>query len=88
MITVKYGDTEVEGSPFEAKAFNTGAIEVTNLPDGVVGQPIEFGSMSFHIYLFHSLCKEELFFSYKEYQYNETLLTTTLTNIDTKGNLS
>lgn len=41
---MKYGDQEVYGSPFEAKAYNTAAIEVTALPDGVVGQPIEFGS--------------------------------------------
>ena len=44
-IEVKYADTEVSGSPFVAKAYNTAAIEVTELPDGVVGQPIEFGSM-------------------------------------------
>ncbi|XP_052782580.1 filamin-A-like isoform X3 [Mya arenaria] len=42
-INLKYGDTECTGSPFVAKAYNTAAIEVTTLPDGVVGQPIEFG---------------------------------------------
>lgn len=48
-ITLKYGDTELSGSPFFAKAYNTAAIEVTKLPDGVVGQPIEFGSKKFEI---------------------------------------
>lgn len=48
-ITLKYGDTELSGSPFYAKAYNTAAIEVTRLPDGVVGQPIEFGSKKFEI---------------------------------------
>lgn len=42
-IEVKYADHEVAGSPFVAKAYNTGAILVTDLPNGVVGQPIEFG---------------------------------------------
>ncbi|XP_060571832.1 filamin-A-like isoform X3 [Ruditapes philippinarum] len=42
-IDVKYADSELSGSPFCAKAYNTAAIEVTDLPDGVVGQPIEFG---------------------------------------------
>ncbi|XP_052216529.1 filamin-B-like isoform X2 [Dreissena polymorpha] len=42
-ITLKYGEQELTGSPFVAKAYNTTAIKVTDIPDGVVGQPIEFG---------------------------------------------
>ncbi|KAL4220761.1 hypothetical protein ACF0H5_021155 [Mactra antiquata] len=42
-IEVMYADSQVNGSPFIAKAYDTNAIEVTKLPDGAVGQPIEFG---------------------------------------------
>nr|XP_034327978.1 filamin-C isoform X4 [Crassostrea gigas] len=41
-IAIKYRDTEIEGSPFTAKAYDTSAIVVTPLQDGMVGSPVEF----------------------------------------------
>ncbi|XP_062567858.1 filamin-A-like isoform X3 [Saccostrea cucullata] len=41
-IFIKYRDTEIEGSPFTAKAYDTSAITVTPLQDGMVGSPVEF----------------------------------------------
>ncbi|XP_061194597.1 filamin-C-like isoform X3 [Saccostrea echinata] len=41
-IFIKYRDTEIEGSPFTAKAYDTSAIAVTPLQDGMVGSPVEF----------------------------------------------
>ncbi|XP_078312685.1 filamin-C-like isoform X3 [Crassostrea virginica] len=41
-IKVTYRDTEVEGSPFVAKAYDTSAIVVTPLQDGMVGSPVVF----------------------------------------------
>ncbi|GFO22814.1 LOW QUALITY PROTEIN: filamin-a [Plakobranchus ocellatus] len=41
-IRVKYGEHDVNGSPFTAKAYNTGAIIVTALEDGFVNQPMYF----------------------------------------------
>ena len=43
-IKVTYRDTEVEGSPFVAKAYDTSAIVVTPLQDGMVGSPVVFTS--------------------------------------------
>lgn len=41
-ISIKYRDTEIEGSPFTAKAYDTSAIVVTPLQDGMVGSPVDF----------------------------------------------
>lgn len=42
IISIKYRDTEIEGSPFTAKAYDTSAIVVTPLQDGMVGSPVDF----------------------------------------------
>ncbi|XP_056004557.1 filamin-C-like isoform X2 [Ostrea edulis] len=41
-ISIMYRDTEIEGSPFTAKAYDTSAIMVSPLQDGLVGSPVEF----------------------------------------------
>ncbi|KAK7485457.1 hypothetical protein BaRGS_00023267, partial [Batillaria attramentaria] len=41
-INVQYSGQAVAGSPFTAKAYNAGAIIVTPLADGFVGQPLSF----------------------------------------------
>lgn len=41
-IEVKYGDSEIDGSPFTAKAYDTHAIRVSRFADGLVGKPVEF----------------------------------------------
>lgn len=46
LIKVTFGNREVAGSPFVAKAYNTKSIAVTRLKDGFVGQPIHFESES------------------------------------------
>lgn len=43
-ISIMYRDTEIEGSPFTAKAYDTSAIMVSPLQDGLVGSPVEFTS--------------------------------------------
>ena len=47
MIKVEYRDSEVEGSPFKAKAYDTAAIIVSPLQDGLVGNPVDFTSKLF-----------------------------------------
>ncbi|KAK3094677.1 hypothetical protein FSP39_004809 [Pinctada imbricata] len=42
MIKVEYRESEVEGSPFKAKAYATSAILVSPLQDGLVGSPVDF----------------------------------------------
>ena len=49
MIKVEYRDSEVEGSPFKAKAYDTAAIIVSPLQDGLVGNPVDFTSKYFII---------------------------------------
>ncbi|KAI5715644.1 hypothetical protein M8J77_019933 [Diaphorina citri] len=41
-IDVKIYDTRITGSPFRSHAYNAQAIKVAPIPDGVVGQPVEF----------------------------------------------
>lgn len=41
-INVRYSGQDVSGSPFTAKAYDSGAIIVTPLHDGIVGQPLSF----------------------------------------------
>ena len=43
-ISVQCSGQDVNGSPFIAKAYNTAAITVTPLLDGLVGQPMSFSS--------------------------------------------
>lgn len=59
-IHVKYSDHEVSGSPFIAKAYNTGAIIVSPLHDGFVNQPIYFNSKL----LLLLLCSLPVFFCF------------------------
>ena len=46
-IEVKYADRELAESPFTARAYDTSAIKVTPLSDGVVGQAVHFTSECF-----------------------------------------
>ena len=41
-IEIKYGDSEIEGSPFTAKAYDTHAIRVSKFGDSLIGKPVEF----------------------------------------------
>ncbi|XP_052106413.1 filamin-A-like isoform X2 [Mytilus californianus] len=41
-IEIKYGDSEIEGSPFTAKAYDTHAIRVSRFGDTLVGKSVDF----------------------------------------------
>ncbi|XP_014240191.1 filamin-A isoform X2 [Cimex lectularius] len=42
LIDIKIKDQRVSGSPFRSHAYNTQAIKVGQMPNGIVGQPVEF----------------------------------------------
>ncbi|XP_066909366.1 filamin-B-like [Halyomorpha halys] len=42
LIDVKIKDHRINGAPFRSHAYNTQAIKVGKMPNGVVGQPVEF----------------------------------------------
>ncbi|XP_046393064.1 filamin-A isoform X2 [Ischnura elegans] len=42
LVDVRIGDTKVPGSPFRSYAYNSSAIQVGRIPNGIVGQPVEF----------------------------------------------
>jgi hypothetical protein len=51
MIEIKYGDSEIEGSPFTAKAYDTHAIRVSKFGDSLIGKPVEFTSKSLKCFI-------------------------------------
>ncbi|XP_071442492.1 filamin-C isoform X2 [Hetaerina americana] len=42
LVDVRIGDTKLPGSPFRSYAYNSSAIQVGRIPNGIVGQPVEF----------------------------------------------
>ena len=45
-VTVNGQSITLDGAPFRSAVFNPRAINVTRVPNGVVGQPVEIESMS------------------------------------------
>lgn len=44
IIQVMVNNQQIKGSPFRSQAYDAKAIQVENIPDGVVNQPVEFES--------------------------------------------
>lgn len=56
VVDVAVSGQKVQGSPFIAKAYDAGLIRVSDVPNGVVGQPCQFRGVSTVIsfFLVHS----------------------------------